>query len=181
MSPEGAQGARRLAQSLRPVAAAVAKAILDNPALIDDQLEMLEVQGLGDAGLSEIAREIIRFRLTAPSLDSGGLQRHLASHGFDPMLKEIARAAAQYGAPFLAPDASIDAVRAPWSRLLGRLIQIAALERAVEDAKAELDRDPGAIRDVLELKAERDSLRREIGAGTEWLVDASSEDMATLH
>ncbi len=181
MSPEGGQGARRLAASLRPVDAAVAKAILDNPVLIDDQLELLEVQGLGDAGLSEIAKEIIRFRLTAPSLDSGGLQRHLASHGFEPLLKEISRAAAQYGASFLAPGVPVDEVRSPWSRLLGRLIQIAALERALEDAKAELDRDPGAMKDVQNLKAERDALRREVGSGTDWLTEASYQDNATVH
>ncbi len=177
---EGKAAARRLAVALRPVAAAVAKAMLNNPQLIDEQLETLEVQGVGDAGLAEIAKEIIRFRLSAPSLDSAGLQRHLASNGFDALLKEISRAAEQSGAPFLQVGLSLEQVRTSWSHALGRLIQIAALERALSDAKAELEHDLGAFSDVRELKAERDALKLEVGSGTLWLNEASYDE-ATVH
>jgi DNA primase len=170
---EGKAAAKKLSAALRPVAAAVAKAILINPQLIDEQLETLEMQGLGDAGLDEIAKEIIRFRLMAPSLDSGALQRHLATNGFDVFLKEISRAAEQSGAPFLQAGLSLDQVRAPWLHALGRLIQIAALERAVSDAKAELERDLSAFGDLKALKAERDALQMEVGSGTLWANEAS--------
>jgi DNA primase len=170
---EGKAAAKKLSSALRPVAAAVAKAILVNPELIDEQLETLEMQGLGDEGLDGIAKEIIRFRLMAPSLDSGSLQRHLATNGFDAFLKEISRAAEQSGAPFLQAGLSLDQVRAPWLHALGRLIQIAALERAVSDAKAELERDLSAFGDLKVLKAERDALQMEVGSGTLWSDEAS--------
>jgi DNA primase len=174
-------GAKRLSLALRPVAAAVALAILDYPELIDDQLETLEVQGLGDEGLSEIAKEIIRFRVTSPALDSNTLRRHLASHGFEATLKEIARAAEQSGAPFIKSDLPLERARIVWTQALAHLIRIAALERALEDAKADLDHDMTSFGDVMSLKAERDVLRREVGSGTVWLTDAAYTEQATRH
>jgi DNA primase len=183
-TPEGKAAARRLSLSLRPVAAAVALALLDYPEWIDDQLETLEVQGLGDEGLAEIAKEIIRFRLMSSSLDSATLRRHLASLGYDATLKEISRAADQSGAPFLRSDLPPERARRFWSQALVHLIRIAALERALNDAKAELDHDMSLFRDVIELKAERDALRRDVGSGTVWLSESSfDQDIgpATFH
>jgi hypothetical protein len=64
------------------------------------------------------------------------------------------------------------------------LIRIAALERALNDAKAELDHDMSLFRDVIELKAERDALRRDVGSGTVWLSETSIDPdvgSATYH
>jgi len=183
-TPEGKAAARRLSLSLRPVAAAVALALLEYPEWIDDQLETLEVQGLGDEGLAEIAKEIIRFRLMSSSLDSATLRRHLASLGYDATLKEISRAADQSGAPFLRSDLPPERARRFWSQALVHLIRIAALERALNDAKADLDHDMSLFRDVMELKAERDALRRDVGSGTVWLSETSSDQnlgLATYH
>jgi DNA primase len=170
-SDEAKAASRR--SSLRPVAAAVALAMLDYPDWIDDQLETLEVQGLGDRSLAEIAKEIIRFRLMSSSLDSASLRRHLASLGYDAILKEISRAAVYSHAPFLRSDLPPERARFMWSRALTRLIRIAALERALDDAIAELDKDESLYRVVPELKVERDALRRDVGTGTDWLSDAS--------
>jgi DNA primase len=173
-----------LSLSLRPVAAAVALALLQYPEWIDDQLETLEVQGLGDEGLAEIAKEIIRFRLMSSYLDSATLRRHLATLGYDATLKEISRAADQSGAPFLRSDLPPERARRVWSQALVHLIRIAALERALNDAKAELDHDMSLFRDVIELKAERDALRRDVGSGSVWLSDASFDPefgSATVH
>ena len=166
--------------SLRPVAAAVVKAILDRPELMDEQLETLDVQGLGDPALSEIAKEIICFRLTASRLDSDALQRHLASRGFEALLAEIARAAGQSGAPFLHPQLALEDVRGPWSHALGLLIEIAALERALDDAKAELERDPSTFWEVKEIKSARDAKKRDVGSGTLW-SEPPYDHKATLH
>ena len=68
---------------------------------------------------------------------------------------------------------SLEQVRAPWLHALDRLIQIAALERAVSDAKAELERDASAFGDLKLLKAERDALQMEVGSGTLWSDEAS--------
>jgi DNA primase len=183
-TPEGKAAARRLSLSLRPVAAAVALALLENPEWIDDQLETLEVQGLGDQGLAEIAKEIIRFRLMSSSLDSATLRRHLASLGYDAILKEISRAAVGSHAPFLQSDLPPERARLLWSRALAQLIQIAALERALRDAIAELDQDESLYRVVPKLKVERDALRRDVGSGTVWLREAALDPdsgSATLH
>jgi hypothetical protein len=58
------------------------------------------------------------------------------------------------------------------------------LERALNDAKADLDHDMSLFRDVMELKAERDALRRDVGSGTVWLSETSSDQnlgLATYH
>jgi DNA primase len=170
---EGKAAARRLSLSLRPVAAAVALALLEYPDWIDDQLETLEVQGLGDERLAEIAKEIIRFRLMSSSLDSATLRRHLASLGYDAIIKEISRAAAGANAPFLTSDLPSEQARLLWSRALAQLIRIAALERALRDAIAELDQDESLYRVVPKLKVERDAARRDVGSGTVWLSESS--------
>ena len=95
------------------------------------------------------------------------------------MLKEIARASGQSGAPFLKPGSSLDDIRAPWSHALGLLIEIAALERALADAKAELERDPNAFWEVREIKSARDSKKRDVGSGTLW-NEAPYQDQVTL-
>ena len=179
-SPEGRLGAQRLAGALRPLAAALAQAALDRPELIDEQLETLQVQGFGDPALDALAGELIRIRLSAQALDSASLRLHLAMSGFYDLLREIARAASHSGAPFLAAAASGEEVLATWVRALHLLIEIAALERALEAAKVELAHDPEAFREVREIKSARDARRRDVGSGTLW-YEAAYEQAATLH
>ena len=173
---EGKAAARHLANTLRPLAAAVAKALLDDPDRMEEQIETLEVQGFGDTDLSEIAREIIRARIQAAALDSRALERHLAAQGYDQLLKEIAKAAAKSGAPFLDPGMPLDQARTQWSQALEVLTRMAALERAVSAAKADLgsDFDMAAF---MQLKSERDALRREIKTGSVW--DEASASLTT--
>jgi hypothetical protein len=56
---------------------------------------------------------------------------------------------------------------------LAQLIRIAALERALRDAIAELDQDESLFRVVPRLKVERDALRRDVGSDTDWLSESS--------
>jgi len=174
---EGKAAARELGQALRPLAAAVARALLDDPDRMEEQIETLEVQGFGDTDLSEIAREIIRARIQAVTLDSRALERHLAAQGYDQLLKEITKAAAKSGAPFLDPGMPLEQARTQWSQALEVLTRMAALERAVAAAKADLasDLDMSAF---MQLKSERDALRRAIKTGTVW-DDASA--LLTTH
>ncbi|MEO6340745.1 MAG: DNA primase [Caulobacteraceae bacterium] len=173
---EGKAAARQLANALRPLAAAVAKALLDDPDRMEEQIETLEVQGFGDTDLSEIAREIIRARIQAVALDSKALERHLAAQGYDQLLKEISKAAAKSGAPFLDPGMPLEEARTQWSLALEVLTRMAALERAVVAAKADLasDFDMPAF---MQLKSERDALRREIKTGSVW--DEPSASLTT--
>ncbi len=180
-SPEGKAAAHRLSISLPlPVAAAVA-AVLNDPTLADEQLEAIDVQGFGDAALSEFAREFISLRLTAPTLDSAGMRRHLADRGFEQTLDAIFKAAARSDAPFLKAGLPEGEARALWSQLFGVLIRLAALERALQDVKSEIDNNPNGFTEFYGLKLERDTLRRDLGAGTVWAAAGSSNGDAHLH
>jgi DNA primase len=165
----GREAAQRLSVAMRPVAAALAKALLVHPELIDEQIEALEVQGLGDEGLETFAREIIRLRLMHPDLDSGALGRHLAEAGLGNVLKEIERAATLAKAPFALPDMPSERARAEWSRAYAVLLDVAALERAIKEAKLEGDFDA-----LGSLKTKRDAQKRKIASGELWVEGASA-------
>jgi DNA primase len=171
-TPAGMAAARRLAEGLDPLAAAVAKGALDDPARLDDRLEALERHGLGQPALDDLASEIIRLRLEADVLDSDGLTRHLTSRGFGALLGEIDRAARISGAPFLNPDLPQDAARISWSHAFEVLTRMAALESALTVAKTELTESSDA-QAFMRLKGERDALKRAIRTGTVWTASGS--------
>ncbi|MDP2259490.1 MAG: DNA primase [Caulobacter sp.] len=166
-TPEGKAAARKLAVSLDPMAAALAKAALEDPHRLDDHFEQLERSGFGDLALSELAREFIRLRLDADHLDSASLARHLRDRGFAGLLTDIDRAAAMAGAPFLKQDVTLAAARSQWTLAFEALNRLAALETALTSAKASLGgrSDMAALE---RLKAERDTLRRAIRSGSLW-------------
>ncbi len=157
--------------ALALVPAALAQAALDDPARLEPHLEALERHGFGDPALEGLAKEIIRVRLTADALDTGGLQQHLTRSGFGVLLREITQAALKSGAPFLAPETTLADARARWSQAFDLLTRLAALENAVAFGKAQdlLGSDPETFR---RLKAERDVLKRAIKAGTIWTDEA---------
>ena len=180
VSPEAALARQRLSKEPGHLAAALAQAVLDHPELIDDRIELIEVQGFCDAALSDLAREIVRLRMQVDTLDSAALERHLASHGLQAKLKEIARAADKSHAPFLGADRPLEEVRALWSQAFEVLLTISALERALSEAKADLERDQDSTT-LMRLKAERDTLKRAILAGTVWDADVSYEGRGTIN
>jgi DNA primase len=171
-TPRGREAARRLARGLHPVAAAVAKGALEDPHRLDDCLEQLEASGFGDPALDGLAKEIIRLRLEADVLDTDALQRHLAARGFGALISEIDKAARSSRAPFLDPDFPLPAARTQWSQAYEALTRMAALERALSSAKAELTEASGAGA-LMRLKAERDALKRAIASGTIWETTGS--------
>ena len=169
---EGKAAARQLAESLEPIAAAVAKGALLDPARLDERLEILESQGLGHPALNDLASEIIRLRLEADVLDSEALTRHLTARGFGALLGEIDRAARISGAPFLNPDLPPATARTQWSHAFEVLIRMAALEAALSTAKAELT-ESSDTQAFMRLKGERDALKRAIRTGTVWTAPGS--------
>ncbi len=166
-SMEGKAAAASLALSIEPTVAAVAQGVLDDPARLDDHLEALQTYGFGDPALHGLAREIVRLRLEADSLDSGSLNRHLAQAGLGASIREIERAALKSGAPFLSTDMMLADARVSWSQAFEVLTRLAALEEALDSAKSE----SGTVFDAeafKRLKAERDALKRAIKLGTIW-------------
>ena len=169
---QGMAAARRLAEGLDPLAAAVARWALLDPACLDARLEALQAHGLGHPALNDLASEIIRLRLEADVLDSEGLTRHLTTRGFGALLGEIDRAARISGAPFLNPDIPQDAARISWSHAFEVLTRMAALESALSVAKAELT-ESSDTQAFMRLKGERDALKRAIRTGTVWSASGS--------
>ena len=164
---EGVAAARRLALSIEGIPAALAKAALDDPHRIDDHLEALERHGFGDAALDKLAAEVVRLRITADSLDSDALQRHLRGSGYDALLNDIDRAAAKSGAPFLKPDVTLAAARSQWSYAFEIQSRVAALEEAIASAKSDLADRAGMVA-VERMKSERDRLKRALRSGDLW-------------
>ena len=172
-TPEGKAAAKRLAQGVEAVPAALARYAIEDPGVLDDHMEDVFIaRGFGEPGLENLAREIIRLRLEADHLDSAALQRHLASCGFSALLTDIDRAAATSGAPILNQDVSLDARRSQWSRGYAALSRVAALDDALEAAKGNL-RGRSDMAVVERLKGERDALKRAIRTGTIWAEDVS--------
>ena len=169
-NPEGKAAAKRLARSIEPVAAVLARQAIADPEVLDDHLEILEARGFGDPALDELSREIVRLRLDADRLDSEALRRHLAARGFSALLIDIDRAATHAGAPFPNQGVTLAAARSQWSHAFEVLNRMAALEEALAAAKQDLAGPSGASV-LMTLKAERDTLRRAIKTGQIWTPD----------
>jgi DNA primase len=169
-TPEGKAAARRLAAAIEPLAAVLAAQAIADPPVLDDHLEALQTRGFGDPALMDLAREIIRLRLDADCLDSEALRRHLAARGFSALLIDIDRAATNAGAPFPHKGVTLAAARSQWSHAFEVLNRLAALEEALVAAKQGLAASSGASM-LMNLKRERDSLRRAIKTGQIWTPD----------
>ena len=167
LTAEGRTQSRRLRASLEPLPAALAKAALAEPVMLDPQLETFEAHGFGDPALADLAREIIRLRLHADVLDSEALARHLAARGFGALLGEIDKAALKSGAPFLGPDVSPTLARSQWTHAFEQVARMAALGVAIDAAKSDLA-GRADMEAIERMKIERDALRRAIGSGTVW-------------
>ena len=171
---EGAQAMHSLSRSIEPVAAALAHGAIEDPERMDDYLEAIAAHGFGEPALDGLAQALVRLRFAdqenGQSLDSAAVRRHLALSGHDALVREVEKAAAKSGAPFLAANAPLAEARTRWSQAFDALTRVAALEDALVSARAV----PGQDEAFRRLKAERDALRRAIKAGTIWEDDAGS-------
>ncbi|MBU1539671.1 MAG: DNA primase [Alphaproteobacteria bacterium] len=167
---EGAQAMQSLSRSIEPVAAALAHGAIDDPERMDDHLEAISSHGFGDASLDGLAQEMVRLRFSGQDLDSAALRRHLAQSGHDALVREVEKAAAKSGAPFLAANAPLAEARVRWSQAFDALTRVAALEDALSSAAGM----PGQDEAFRRLKAERDALRRAIKTGEIWEDSAGS-------
>ena len=165
---EGRSAVAAINQALEPIAAAIAHGVLDDPERMDAHLEAIATHGLGDPQLEPLAQAMVASRFAGQSLDSSGLRRHLANLGHGVLLREVEKAAAKSGAPFLAADKPLAEARTLWSQAFDALTRVAALESALEAVKAA----PGQDDTFRRLKAERDALRRAIKTGDIWDLSA---------
>jgi DNA primase len=159
-TPEARDASRRLRSSPRPLAAALALAAVRDPGVIDDKIELVGARGFGDEKLDALAHELVRLRYESENVEFEVARRHLQARGFDAaLLSDLERDAARAGvaAPFLA--ATGERARDLWRQAFDLLMQLESLERAVEAAARDLDRDRDAST-LANLKTERDHLRR---------------------
>jgi DNA primase len=164
---EGAQAMQSLSRSIEPVAAALAHGAIEDPERMDDHLEAISSHGFGDAALDGLAHELVRLRFSDAAMDSALLRRRLSASGHDDLLREVEKAAAKSGAPFLDATSSTAEARLRWAQGFEALTRVAALEQALASAKSGADQafDAPAFS---RLKAERDALRRAVRTGEIW-------------
>jgi DNA primase len=166
-SREGRDAAERLRHALRPLSAALAHAAVLDPSLIDDAIELVGSRGFGDQQLDKLAHELVRLRYESDHLEMDALQRRLLASGITPDdLARVEQAAGRAGvaAPFLKETG--ERARVLWRQAFDLLMQLEALERAVEGALQDIGRDASALSTLGPLKTERDHLRRLIN--TDW-------------
>ena len=80
------------------------------------------------------------------------------------MLREITEAARKAHAPFLDAAAAPETRAAGWSEAYGQLVRVAALERALQAAKADLE-SRFDVASFWQLKSERDALQKALKSG----------------
>ena len=159
-TPEARDASRRLRQSPGNLAAALALAAVRDPGVIDDKIELVGARGFGDEKLDGLAQELVRIRYETETAEFDVALRHLQARGFSPqMLSDLERDAGRAGvsAPFLA--ATGERARDLWRQAFDLLMQLESLERAVEAATRDLDRDRDSST-LVSLKTERDHLRK---------------------
>jgi DNA primase len=171
-TPAVKEATQRLRQSPKPLAAALALAALRDPALIDDKIESVGARGFGDEKLDALAQELVRLRYEAEGLSFDAALRHLQSRGFAPeTLQALERDARRAGvaAPFLQETG--ERARLLWRQAYDLLMELEALERAVESAVRDLDRDHDSST-LINLKADRDQKRRLINS--DWASESET-------
>jgi DNA primase len=159
-TPEAKDASRRLRASPGNLAAALALAAVRDPGVIDDKIELVGARGFGDEKLDGLAQELVRIRYETESAEFDVSLRHLQARGFSPqMLTDLERDAGRAGvsAPFLAETG--ERARDLWRQAFDLLMQLESLERAVEAATRDLDRDRDSST-LVSLKTERDHLRK---------------------
>ena len=163
---QGRHEARELRSSARPLAAALAMAAVRDPSVMDDSIELVGAQGFGDAKLDSIANELVQIRYEADSVEFDVVLRRLTARGLgEPLLAKLQKDASRAGvsAPFLTATGM--RARQLWRQAFDLLMQLESLERAVEAAARDLDRDHD-FPTLVGLKTERDHLRKLIN--TDW-------------
>ncbi|MBI1407941.1 MAG: DNA primase [Caulobacter sp.] len=155
----------RMRNSPRPLSAALALAALQDPHVLDDKVEQLSVRGFCDDRLSALANELVEFRFESDAVDAISVRRRLEARGFgEDVFQQLAHTARAAGAAFLAADLEPARARRLWSMAFDLLVKLETLERAVEGAKQDLERDNDSST-FMRLKSERDLLKRLVDSG----------------
>jgi DNA primase len=155
------------------LSAALAYAALQDPHVLDDKVEQLSARGFLDDRLSALADELVEFRFESDAVDAVSVRRRLEARGFgEDVFQQLARTAKAAGAAFLTVDMDPVTARRLWSLAFDLLVKLETLERAVEGAKQDLERDNDSST-LIRLKTERDLLKRLVDSGA-WSDEAEA-------
>jgi DNA primase len=160
------------AAGVRAQSAALAYAVVQDPSLIDGAIERVAAQGFGDEKLDWLAQELVRLRYESEQVNAEIVTRVAASHGArDDYVEQLRDEAHRAGvsAPFL--QATGERARELWFQAYDLMMDLLALERAVEAATIDLSRDKDTAA-LFSLKAERDHLRRMVRG--DWATEAGA-------
>jgi DNA primase len=172
-TPEARTAAGKLRGSPRPIAAALALAAIRDPAVIDDKIESVGARGFGDEKLDALAQELVRLRYETEHLTFEAALRRLQAQGLTAeVLAGLEQVAGRAGvsAPFLKETG--ERARELWRQAYDLLMEVESLERAVEAAARDLDRDHDSST-LITLKADRDLKRRLLNS--DWASDTPPE------
>ncbi len=165
---QGKAAAHTLHASPKPLSAALALAAIEHPEMLHDSLERVALSGFADDQLTLIASELVALSMEADTLDEASVRRRLSARGVeDSVFDQLQRAAGRARAAFMDPALAPAEARALWTRAFDALMELESLERAVDLAKQDVDRD-GDFATLKRLKADRDLLSRAIGSGELW-------------
>jgi DNA primase len=155
----------RMRAAPRPLSAALALGALQDPHMLDDKVEQLSVRGFCDERLSSLANELVEFRFESDAVDPVSVRRRLEARGFgQDVFQQLAHVGKAAGAAFLEADLDPAKARRLWSIAFDLLVKLETLERAVEGAKQDLERDNDSST-LMRLKTERDLLKRLVDSG----------------
>lgn len=170
---ETTEQVRRMRNQPRPLSAALAEAALQDPHVLDDKVEQLSRWGFVDERLSALADELVEYRFESEAVDAVSVRRRLESRGFgEDIFRQLAHTARAAGAAFLKADTDPATARRLWSMAFDLLVKLETLERAVEGAKQDLERDNDSST-LMRLKTERDLLKRLVDSGA-WSDEAEA-------
>ena len=159
-TPEAKSASRFMRGEPEALPSALALAAIRDPSLLDSVIERVSAHGFGDERLDALANELVRLRSEVDHLEFDAALRRLDASGFNMHhLATLGINAERAGvsAPFLR--ASGDRARDLWRQAFELLMQLESLERAVEAAVRDLDRDQD-FPTLVCLKTERDQLRK---------------------
>jgi DNA primase len=161
-----AKAAAQILRSLpRPLAAAVALAAINRPNIISD-IEVIGTRGFGDDQLEGVA-EVLSDLIIDDDIPSTSLiEYRLEARGFNvAIIDKIKVAAARSKVDF---DSLSDAdARDLWLRAFNALLNLSALERAVQGAKQDITRYQD-FESLVALKMKRDTTHALVSNG-EWM------------
>jgi DNA primase len=170
---ETTEQVRRMRGQPRPLSAALAYAALLDPHVLDDKVEQLSARGFLDERLSALADELVEFRFESDAVDAVSVRRRLEARGFgEDVFQQLGRTARAAGAAFLQADLDPVTARRLWSLAFDLLTKLETLERAVDGAKQDLERDNDSST-LMRLKTERDLLKRLVDSGG-WTDEAEA-------